>query len=120
VCPAGCTLDPRAEPQDLDQLAAAMDRIGLAAHRVHAPFRELDLTSPDPGVRNRAVSVLRRTIEMPGRLHCPYVVVHVDGAGERGADGAPTQHSAAGGSGAETRGRDAVVDGAEAFERPDA
>ena len=52
--------------------------------RIHAPFRGLDLTSPDPGVRNRAVSVLSRTIEMAGRLDCPYVVVHVDGAGERG------------------------------------
>lgn len=113
----GVHLDPRGEPPDLDELAAAMDRIGLAAHSIHAPFRGLDLTSPDPGVRNRAVSVLSRTIEMAGRLDCPYVVVHVDGAGERGAGGAPTQHSGAGGSGAETGGRDAFVDEAEAFER---
>lgn len=99
----GVHLDPRGELPDVGELASAMDRIGLAAHSIHGPFRGLDLTAADGGVRRRAVSTLSEVIELAAEIDCPYVVVHVDGAGEtaEGADGT----------------RDVFIQRAEAVER---
>lgn len=99
----GVHLDPREELPDVGELASAMDRIGLAAHSIHGPFRGLDLTSADGGVRRRAVSTLSRVIELAADIDCPFVVVHVDGAGDTadGVDGT----------------RDAFIHRAEAVER---
>lgn len=83
----GVHVDPRGALPDLDELGAVLDRIGLTAHSIHAPFRGLDLTAADAGVRSRAVSVLSQTIELAGRIQCPLVVVHVDGSGSE-TDGA--------------------------------
>lgn len=105
----GVHLDPRGPIPDLGELASAMDRLGLAAHSIHAPFRGLDLTSPDGGVRRRAVSTLSRTVEIAADIDCPLVVVHVDGAGP-GAAGELKAGEAAGS-------RAAFVDEAEAVER---
>ena len=99
----GVHLDPRGELPDVGELASAMDRIGLAAHSIHGPF-----TRPgfDRGRRWRASSCrfhLERGHRTGRRDDCPYVVVHVDGAGEagEGADGT----------------RDAFIQRAEAVER---
>lgn len=114
----GVHVDPRGELPDPDELAAAMDRIGLAAHSIHAPFKGLDLTAADAGVRNQAVSTLSRVIELAGGIDCRLVVVHVDGSGQ--ASGSPV----AGGSGAAANGlsdgasgRAAFVEESEAVER---
>lgn len=108
----GVHLDPRGELPDVGELASVMDRLGLTAHSIHAPFRELDLTSADPGIRRRAVTAISRVIELAADIDCPLVVVHVDGAGERARD--ESVSNVAGGSMTD---RAAFIDRSEALER---
>lgn len=122
----GGHVDPRREPPDPDELAAVLDRLGLAAYSIHAPFTGLDLTSPDADVRARAVSALSRTIELAGRLQCPRVVVHVDGTGDpsgrqsggvAGARGEPGVATASSPERAGLSGRAVFLGRSEALER---
>lgn len=116
----GVHVDPRGEVPDADELTAVMDRIGLMAHSIHAPFRGVDLTASDNAERSRAVSVLSSVIEFAGQIDCPYVVVHVDGAGQAAA-GSGAAGSGSGttgpGNGASAAGRAQFVGQAEAVER---
>jgi len=80
----GTHLDPRCEPPEIEEVAAALDRLGLAAHSLHAPFRGLDLAAPAPEERQEAVATIGRALEIAARLDCPYVVVHPSDGSDRG------------------------------------
>lgn len=134
----GVHLDPRGELPDVAELASALDRLGLTAHSIHAPFRGLDLTAADGGVRRRAVTAISHMIEIAAELDCPFVVVHVDGGGNRAPRAASSRDTttdaataaapdtatmsgaeprAATAVGAESGTREAFVGRAEALER---
>ncbi|OUN00168.1 MAG: hypothetical protein BAA04_09440 [Firmicutes bacterium ZCTH02-B6] len=72
----GAHLDPRLALPEIEEVAAALDRLGLAAHSLHAPFRGLDLAAPAAEERLAAVNTIARALEVAARLDCRYAVVH--------------------------------------------
>lgn len=72
----GTHLDPRLALPETEEIAAALDRLGLAAHSLHGPFRGLDLAAADEEARLAAVATVGRALEMAAGLECPCVVVH--------------------------------------------
>lgn len=102
----GVHLDPRGDVPDVGELTSVIDRLGLTAHSIHAPFRGLDLTSADGGVRRRAVTTISRIIELAADIDCSLVVIHVDGDGAGAGAGAPVLTE-----------REAFIHRAEALER---
>lgn len=103
----GVHLDPRADLPDLEEVASALDRLGLWATGMHGPFRGLDLTVADEAQRQTNIDVLKRTLDVAAALDCATVVVHVDGAGEARFAGV----------GAEAVRRAALSRGADALEQ---
>ncbi|HEY8417682.1 MAG TPA: sugar phosphate isomerase/epimerase family protein [Limnochordales bacterium] len=69
-------LDPRLDLPDLEEIGAALDRLGLSLFSMHAPFRGLDLAAPREEERRAAVATIRRALEVAAALDCRHVVVH--------------------------------------------
>lgn len=91
----GAHLDPRLPLPDVGEVGATLDRLGLLAHSMHAPFRALDLTVPDAEAQRERVALIAEVFDTAAALDCPYVVVHADGAGDEFTAASPAERQAA-------------------------
>jgi len=75
-----CSSPQHLNYHDLEQVrraAAEMQRLGLGAVSMHAPFAaHIDITSPDEVVRESSVQDLLRACEAAALLHARHVVLH--------------------------------------------
>src|SRR5690625_1653660 len=78
----GVHLDPGGVMPDLEEVAAALDRLGLWPTAMQAPFKGLDLTPADDARREENIAIIERALDAAAALDCISVVVHVDGVGD--------------------------------------
>lgn len=75
-----CTARAHLDYHDLDQVRRAaqrIDELGMESYSFHAPFAEgIDITSPDPGIRDAAYRELIQAAEAAAILKVRHFVIH--------------------------------------------
>ncbi len=61
---------------DVDEVKRAVRDFGIEVG-IHGPWRDIALASPVPEIREASLKVMRKVIELAGRLRALYVNVHV-------------------------------------------
>jgi len=70
-------LNPRFFPRgELPHLRRLLEDLSLHPNSVHAPFSELDLSTPRSDLRRQTVDLLADTLEYCRAIGCPIMVVH--------------------------------------------